>query len=107
RTFPIIDSFYKNLEHNPNLIKIIEHNSSIERLKKTLRRHIIEMFSGEMSEVFIQRRKKIALVHVKIGLTQKWYIASFEKIFEGLVDLAEEHFEDENDRMLAIKVINK
>jgi len=104
---PIIDEFYKNLEHNPDLIEIIETNSSIERLKKTLRRHIVEMFSGEMNESFIKRRKTIANVHVKIGLTQKWYIASFHKLFEGLMNLILRNFQNSEDRGLAIKVIHK
>lgn len=103
----IIDGFYKNLEHNQNLIEIIKENSSIERLKKTLSRHVVEMFSGEMSEAFIQRRKIIAHIHVRIGLTQKWYIASFQKIFDGLMDLVLDNFQCSTDRTLAIKVINK
>ena len=32
------------------LVEIIETYSSFERLKKTLRRHVVEMFSGEMNE---------------------------------------------------------
>jgi len=104
---PIINGFYQNLEHNTALIDIIEQNSSIDRLKKTLRRHIVEMFSGEMNEAFIQRRKTIAHIHVKIGLTQKWYIASFQKLFDGLLELIMENFYSQDDRILAIKVINK
>ncbi|MYL44735.1 globin-coupled sensor protein [Virgibacillus halodenitrificans] len=103
----IIDNFYQNLEHNPNLMEIIEANSSIERLKKTLNRHIVEMFSGEISQEFIQRRKRIALIHVKIGLTQKWYIASFQKIFDGLLNIIIKNLPNQDDRVLAIKVVTK
>ncbi|PAV30984.1 chemotaxis protein [Virgibacillus profundi] len=103
----IIDGFYKNLEHNPKLIEIIEKNSSIERLKKTLSRHIVEMFSGEMNEDFIKRRKIIAHIHVRIGLTQKWYIASFQKIFAGLMDVIQRNLPIQEDRILAIKIVNK
>ncbi|MEC5422920.1 globin-coupled sensor protein [Virgibacillus sp. C22-A2] len=103
----IIEGFYKNLEHNPKLIKIIEDNSSIDRLKKTLSRHVVEMFSGEMNEEFIQRRKTIAHIHVRIGLTQKWYIASFQKLFDGLMDVIQKNFQSAGDRTLAIRVVNK
>lgn len=103
----IIDGFYKNLEHNPKLIEIIEKNSSIERLTKTLSKHVVEMFAGEMDEEFIRRRKIIAHIHVRIGLTQKWYIASFQKIFDGLMELITNNFEHKDDRVLAIGVISK
>lgn len=104
---PIINGFYKNLEYNSDLINMIEANSSIDRLKQTLEKHIIEMFSGEMDEAFIESRKIIAHVHVKIGLTQKWYIASFQKIFSGLMEMIFTYFEAEDDRMLAMQVIHK
>lgn len=103
----IVDDFYDNLRHNPDLIAIVEKNSSFDRLKTTLRRHISEMFSGEMNEAFIQKRKRIAEIHVHIGLTQKWYIASFEKLFNGLLDMILQNFHATEDRMLAIKLSNK
>ncbi|RLL46691.1 globin-coupled sensor protein [Oceanobacillus piezotolerans] len=103
----IVDDFYKNLEYNEALIQIIQDHSSFERLKKTLRRHVVEMFDGEMNEAFIERRKKIACVHVKIGLTQKWYIASFQKLFDGLLGVIVKNFDQEADKVQAIKVINK
>src|SRR5699024_463813 len=52
--------FYKNFEYHVPLLDIINKYSSIERLKKSLRTHIIEMFSGIMKENFILKRKKIA-----------------------------------------------
>ncbi|GAB3068800.1 heme-based aerotactic transducer HemAT [Virgibacillus ainsalahensis] len=107
RITEIVDRFYDNLSYNPDLIEIIETNSSFERLKKTLRDHITQMFSGEMTEAFMEKRKIIALVHVKIGLTQKWYIASFEKIFSGLIEVIETNFETKEDRILAIKLCHK
>ncbi|HEY4601885.1 MAG TPA: globin-coupled sensor protein [Cerasibacillus sp.] len=103
----VIDNFYDNLEHNPSLINIINEHSSIERLKKTLRRHIVEMFSGTMNEQFLHKRKQIAIIHLNIGLTQKWYIASFEKIFDGLVDTMTKYFSNIEDQLIAIKVIQK
>ncbi|RDW15631.1 chemotaxis protein [Oceanobacillus chungangensis] len=103
----IVNGFYQNLEHNDALIEIIETYSSFERLKKTLRKHVVEIFSGEMNAAFIERRKIIAHVHVKIGLTQKWYIASFQKIFDGLINVVIENFSNHSDYTQAIKVINK
>lgn len=102
----IVTDFYSNLENNPLLIKIIEDNSSLTRLKHTLNRHIIEMFSGEMNETFVEKRKTIANIHVKIGLTQKWYIASFEKIFDGLTNTLKEYYQEE-DLSIAMKLVNK
>lgn len=104
---PLVAGFYDNLAHNSDLMNIIETNSSIGQLQKSLRRHIIQMFSGTMNEQFMNMRKKIAHVHVHIGLTQKWYIASFEHLFSGIVDLIEANFPVPADRFQAIKTVHK
>lgn len=103
----IVNCFYTNLEHHAPLLDIINKYSSIDRLKKSLRRHIIEMFSGVMNEDFILKRKKIATIHVKIGLTQKWYIASFQKIFYGVTEVLRRNFQAEDDRLIGVETINK
>lgn len=103
----IINDFYDNLYKNQKLIDMIEEHSSIERLKKTLSRHVIEMFSGVMNDEFIEKRKTIARIHVHIGLTQKWYIASFEKIFYNMMVIIRNSFDAEEDQMFALNVVNK
>lgn len=104
---PIVDAFYSQLACNPDLIATIERHSSIDRLKKTLENHIIGMFSGKLDVDFIQSRKAIAHVHVRIGLSQKWYIASFQQLFNGLKNIVTANFKDVEDIMTAISVIHK
>lgn len=48
----IVDYFYDAIGMEPSLTKIIDDNSSVERLKKTLKKHIREMFSGQIDEQF-------------------------------------------------------
>lgn len=56
----IVENFYKNLENESSLLKIISANSSIDRLKKTLHRHMFEMFSGTIDDAYIKQRYVIA-----------------------------------------------
>lgn len=103
----LVKQFYKNIDVNPDLIKIINTYSSVERLQKSLRIHIIEMFSGVINEEFITQRKRIAHVHVDIGLTQKWYIASFHNLFNGFVELIVKQMAHQNDRYSIIQTLYK
>ncbi|MGP3739508.1 protoglobin family protein [Bacillus sp. 4A_MP2] len=75
----IVDKFYKNLEVESSLMHIIQDNSSVERLKKTLRIHISEMFAGVIDESYVAKRIKIAQVHLRIGLQPKWYMADLPR----------------------------
>mgnify|MGYP003816839643 CR=1 FL=1 len=103
----IVSSFYKNMENVPELMRIIEENSSVERLKKTLRIHVIDMFSGVIDQDFIDKRIRIAYAHVKVGLTQKWYIASFQDMLVKILHIIEKTFNKASDRMLAITTVTK
>jgi heme-based aerotactic transducer len=40
----------------------------IDRLRKTMEVHLIEMFNGIIDEVFVHKRMRVAQVHVKIDL---------------------------------------
>lgn len=103
----IIDAFYANLSLVPELVNIIETNSSINRLKQTLTRHVIEMFSGEINQDFIDKRRRIARVHVHIGLKPKWYIASFQEIFFQISGLLADVYKNRENFLIAVQVTNK
>lgn len=77
----MIDTFYDALKFSPTLVEIIQKNSTIDRLKSTLRSHVLDIFTGRIDEKFIEKRRSIAIMHVRIGLYPKWYIAAFQNLF--------------------------
>ena len=103
----IVDQFYKNLEYENSLLKIINDNSSIERLKTTLRGHITEMFDGNIDASYFNKRIKIAHIHVRIGLQTKWYMCAFQDILLSLINLIEENVEIKEECLLSIKAVSK
>lgn len=103
----IVNRFYKNLENEPSLLGIIQDNSSIERLKKTLRTHIGEMFAGEINREFLEKRIRIAHVHVKIGLQTKWYMCAFQDLLLSLLGLIEDNFPNKEEHMPLIRAVSK
>src|SRR5690606_31562932 len=88
----IADRFYATLTSIPELSDIISKNSSVDRLKQTLHTHISEMFNGTIDNAFIEKRIRIANAHVRIGLYQKWYIASFQIIYSSLFEIIQNAF---------------
>lgn len=103
----IVDKFYLNLEEEPSLIQLINDNSSMERLKQTLRRHLLEMFSGKIDKAYVQQRHKIAFVHVKIGLESKWYLAGFQDLLSSFIALVNENVPDREEAFKAIQAVTK
>lgn len=105
--YNIVEEFYNNIKKNNHLIEIIEKFGSIKRHKAALREHITNMFTGVIDEKFFKKREIIANVHLKIGLTQEWYIVSFESIFRALVDTIQMNFNKKENIYIATKVINQ
>ena len=103
----ILVSFYANLQQEPALTKIIKDNSTVERLQKTLRRHLIEMFSGEINEAFIEQRGTIARVHVRIGLQPKWYMCAFQDLLLTFLDILDRKITHKSEYVRAVKVVTK
>ncbi|PAF38571.1 hypothetical protein CHH58_03840 [Terribacillus saccharophilus] len=90
----IVSRFYQNITNQENLLAIIESNSSVERLKQTLKRHIQEMFDGKVDADYVEKRKRIALIHAKIGLEPKWYMGAFQDLLQQMLSIFEQHLTD-------------
>ncbi|MET1013336.1 MAG: globin-coupled sensor protein [Paenisporosarcina sp.] len=103
----LVTQFYKALEFGSGLNEIIQKNSSVDRLKVTLQRHLDEMFEGQINEAYIKQRHTIAHVHVRIGLGTKWYMGSFQSLVSGLTDIIFSLNMSSADNVLAIKAITK
>jgi len=66
--YGLVEQFYSSLYEEPSLIETINKHSSVEKLKGTLKNHIVEIFNGIIDQEYIEKRKRIAHIHVRIGL---------------------------------------
>lgn len=103
----VVKNFYSSLSNHSSLTDIISKHSSVDRLKQTLYNHLYELFNGVIDKTYIEKRKKIALMHVKIGLEPKWYIGAFESLFFELSNFIFELNISNDDRRDALNAINK
>ena len=106
----IVTNFYKNLANRAELTDIINRQSSVDRLKITLTKHIYEMFSGKIDKDYIKQRTIIAHVHVRIGLEPTWYMCAFQDLLLSVNTIITPHMQtikEYSDVMAAItKIFN-
>ena len=103
----IVDTFYSSIMKQAGLLRIIEAHSSVDRLKKTLRTHIEELFNGQINEEFLQKRYRIAHVHVRIGLETKWYMSAFQNLLNSLNTMILNQSWTSEDQVAAIQAVTK
>ncbi|MFJ7934493.1 protoglobin domain-containing protein [Sporosarcina sp. NPDC096371] len=99
----VVDEFYKALTVESSLVQIIDSNKSIDRLKISLTSHLKEMFDGCIDANYLQQRKVIAHVHVRIGLEPKWYMGAFESLFTEFSFFVENLLISPKDRLELIR----
>lgn len=83
----VVDSFYSTMMDVPSLMQMIQKHSTTDRLRQTLRQHLIELFDGRIDDEYIQKRIRVAHAHLRIGLETKWYIAAFQNLQSSLTNL--------------------
>ncbi|WP_068775682.1 globin-coupled sensor protein [Paenibacillus sp. FJAT-26967] len=103
----IVEAFYQSVLNVQSLKKIIEDQSTVERLRQTLREHLIEMFSGRVDADFIAKRLRIAEVHQRIGLAPKWYMGAFQNLQNAFLQLIHNLFPHGQDSLQLITVVSK
>ncbi|OCS86987.1 protoglobin domain-containing protein [Caryophanon latum] len=103
----IVEDFYTMIMQKAELIDIIEKNSTLNRLKGTLRAHILEMFDGVIDYAYYEKRVTIARVHVRVGLRTQSYIAAFQTIFDSLVKIIEQQISNTMDQLNILRAVSK
>lgn len=73
----VVDRLYDNINAKPELARIINVHSTIERLKETQRWYFMTMVEGTIDEAFIEKRLVIGKLHSRIGLTTEWYLGTY------------------------------
>lgn len=100
-------TFYEEILKIDHLKQIIVEKSSVERLRKTLRTHILEMFNGKIDDVYFEKRLKIARVHNYVGLESQWYLSSFQTLFNTFISIIQDEIQHPADKELVIHAVSK
>ncbi len=84
---PIVDNFYAKVQASPGAFSVLSGPEQIARLKQTLCRFIVEMFTGKYDEDYYNMRRRIGHVHVKVGLPERYVFTAMNVIRNDLCDL--------------------
>jgi diguanylate cyclase len=81
----IVQQFYAIQTRTPEIALVIGDRETLARLARAMRRYIMEMFSGEYDEDYVNKRLRIGKVHKRIGVSPKLYTTAL-RILHSLLD---------------------
>jgi len=82
----ILDGFYHHMTSVPHLKEQI--GGSIQRVKRAQTSHWQRLFAGNFDASYYDGVKVIGLMHHRIGLEPRWYIAGYAYLLDRLSELA-------------------
>jgi heam-based aerotactic trancducer len=103
----IVTGFYQSLLDVNILKQIIDKHSTIDRLRSTLKQHLLQMFSGTIDEKFVHTRLKIAQVHHRIGLEPKWYLGAFQNLQNSVLNVVQTTIKNREEAQIIGNIIAK
>lgn len=97
----LIDDFYAEIQRHPRALRVITGgDEQIARLKQTLRQWLRDLFAGPYDEPFVQRRWRVGLRHVEIGLDQVYVNAALSRLRSGMTRVLLTHASSQPESVL-------
>jgi len=93
----IVAQFYTRLVENDDMDRIIGNADTLERLHRSMRQYICELFDGFYGMDYVNSRLRIGMVHQRIGLELKYYSASV-LLLQNLLEKVIRHHVKDTDR---------
>jgi signal transduction histidine kinase len=98
----LVDDFYAEIENHPEARRVITGGEAqIARLKQTLRQWLEELFSGNYDRAYVERRWRVGLRHVEIGLNQVFTNAALSRLRRGLLIVLHQEWRGTPDEAIA------
>lgn len=72
----IVDAFYRKQTEVSEIELIIGDAETLGRLRQSQRRYVLDLFEGFYDDEYVNSRLRIGLVHKRIGVEPKYYLAA-------------------------------
>jgi len=109
----ILEDFYNHLMNSPEVSRLFSAPGSAQAAKNAQLRHWTNILTGQFNSEYVQTVRRIGLVHHKIGLEPRWYIAGYAMILGELTAFLSSQFGsrfgsgDVKKRANAIRAVTK
>ena len=105
----LVEDFYAEIVRHPGAHQVIRGgNEQIERLKGTLRGWLRELFHDDYDAEYVNRRWRVGLKHVEIGLDQTYANAALSRLRAAMTTALKADWPDGDAQLFAVlRSLNK
>lgn len=96
----MMEMFYSRIQSLDHLNQIINHHSTIDRLKKTMAVYIDQFLQAEVNHDYIMTRITIGQVHSRINLTPEHFVSAHHLLIQIMTSILMEKLHKNQKRMM-------
>ncbi|MGD9170770.1 MAG: GGDEF domain-containing protein [Candidatus Thiodiazotropha sp.] len=103
----LVDDFYELQTAVPDIALLIGDSDTLNRLRNAQRMYILDLFEGYYDIEYVNNRLRIGLVHKRIGVEPKLYLAAIHLLDQLLTELIKKSVPDEEEHSAIIRALEK
>lgn len=103
----LVAEFYRLQTSITEIALVIGDADTLGRLRTAQRRYVLDLFSGVYDLEYVNNRLRIGLVHKRMGVEPKLYLAAIHTLMELLRTAIGEAFPGGDEREAALAALNK
>lgn len=103
----LVETFYSKQTAVPEVAAIIGDADTLTRLRSAMTRYVIDLFSGDYGEDYVNNRLRIGLVHKRIGVAPKYYLSAMRILKRLLMDVLEARMAGHPQREETLQALDK
>ncbi len=103
----LVDRFYQQQTAITEIALLIGDADTLIRLRTAQRRYVLDLFSGHYDLEYVNNRLRIGLVHKRIGVEPKLYLAAINTLKALLIEDMFEQIHDEPERLVMLAALDK
>lgn len=103
----MVSEFYAHQTAIPEIALLIGDADTLVRLQNAQRQYLIDLFGGSYGLEYVNNRLRIGLVHKRIGVEPKLYLAAIHTLKTLLISLLKQELTDPKECQLVLTALEK
>jgi diguanylate cyclase (GGDEF)-like protein len=103
----LVDDFYELQTAVPDIALLIGDSDTLNRLRNAQRRYILDLFTGYYDIEYVNDRLRIGLVHKRIGVEPKLYLAAIYGLKQLIIALIKKSVPEQEEHDIIVRALEK
>jgi diguanylate cyclase len=103
----MVTQFYDEQISIPEVNSLIGDNDTLKRLKIAQHQYVLDLFSGNYDNTYVNNRLRIGMVHKRIGVEPRLYLAAFYHLKMHIFELVHQTVKDATIAQRVQKTLEK